>query len=85
MLKPLLPTCAAAAIIAVVAAQIDVAKLEQPVPWPSIHAPWYGYLLWTVAAAGDYGKRADTTIVETRVESKAGCGANIKASGQWCQ
>jgi hypothetical protein len=68
-----------------VAMQINPATLPAPVPWPSIHVPWYGYLFWTVAAAGGYGKTADTAMVPVKVESSrrstlrsASCTANIK-------
>jgi hypothetical protein len=58
--------------------QIDTSKLEAPVPWPSIHAPWYGYLFWTVAAAGKYNSKSDATFVQTKVENKGNCNANMK-------
>jgi hypothetical protein len=58
--------------------QIDTSKLEAPVPWPSIHAPWYGYLFWIIAAAGNYNKAADATFVQTKVENKGNCNANMK-------
>jgi hypothetical protein len=58
--------------------QVDTSKLEQPVPWPSVHAPWYGYLFWTVASAGNYSSNSDATFVQTKVESKGNCNANMK-------
>lgn len=47
-------------------------------PWPSVHAPWYGYLFWTIAAAGKYNSKSDATFVNTKVEDKGKCGANMK-------
>lgn len=51
---------------------------EGPVPYPSIHAPWYGYLLWTVAATGGIGRAADATFVPATIDNKGKCGANMK-------
>jgi hypothetical protein len=58
--------------------QIDANKLQPPAPWPSVHAPWYGYLFWTVAAAGKYNSKSDATFVQTKVEDKGKCSANMK-------
>ncbi|WIA29580.1 hypothetical protein OEZ86_012072 [Tetradesmus obliquus] len=67
------------------ALQINPAALPAPVPWPSIHVPWYGYLFWTMAAAGAYGKTADTSFVPVTRDSgrrvqpaSSNCTANIK-------
>lgn len=60
------------------ALRVDASKLEKPVPWPSVHAPWYGYLFWTIAAAGKYNSKSDATFVNTKVEDKGKCGANMK-------
>jgi hypothetical protein len=51
---------------------------EEPYPYPSVHAPWYGYLFWTIATAGGYGKAVDTTFVGANVERWDKCAANIK-------
>lgn len=59
----------------------DVKPGEAPVPWPSVHAPWYGYLLFTVATAGQLGKRADTTFVPAAIDNRGKCGANVKVWG----
>jgi hypothetical protein len=37
-------------------------------PYPSVHAPWYGYLFWMTATAGGYNKNADTQFVAAWVE-----------------
>lgn len=49
-----------------------------PLPWPSVHAPWYGYLFWTLMSAGSYGKDADTNFVAANVDRWDNCTANIK-------
>ncbi|KAI8474854.1 MAG: hypothetical protein J3K34DRAFT_406796 [Monoraphidium minutum] len=50
------------------------------VPYPSVHAPWYGYLLFRFATAGPAGGFSDTTLV--RVDTnRAGCNANVKVWG----
>lgn len=51
---------------------------QDPWPYPSVHAPWYGYLFWTLASAGGYGKAADTSFVAANVERWDKCAANIK-------
>jgi hypothetical protein len=51
---------------------------EEPYPYPSVHAPWYGYLFWTIATAGGYGKAVDTSFVAANVERWDKCAANIK-------
>jgi hypothetical protein len=43
-----------------------------------VHAPWYGYLFWTMATAGGYGKAVDTNFVAANVERWDKCAANIK-------
>jgi hypothetical protein len=49
-------------------------------PYPSVHAPWYGYLLFRTATAGLGGGFSDTTLVN--VNTNAGsCGANVKVWG----
>jgi hypothetical protein len=74
--------------------QIDPATLPAPVPWPSIHVPWYGYLFWTVAAFGGYCRTADASFVPVKIGStasrsttsrSASCAANIKVrtSAAW--
>lgn len=71
--------------------QINPAALPAPVPWPSIHVPWYGYLFWTMAAAGAYGKTADTSFVPVTRDSgrrvqpaSSNCTANIKVRLDVC-
>jgi hypothetical protein len=38
------------------------------VPYPSVHAPWYGYLFWVVASAGGYTRNADTQFVAAYID-----------------
>jgi len=46
-------------------------------PYPSVHAPWYSYLLFREATAGSSGGFSDTKI--TKVDTYAGdCQANMK-------
>lgn len=40
-------------------------------PYPSVHAPWYGYLFWVLASAGGYGKAADTQFTSAWIERPA--------------
>lgn len=54
---------------------------EEPYPYPSVHAPWYGYLFWTIATAGGYGKAVDTSFVAANIEHWDKCAANIKVRG----
>jgi hypothetical protein len=58
--------------------QLQAANLPTPVAWPSIHAPWYAYLAWTILAHGDYKKLADTTFVGAKVDNMQFCKANMK-------
>eukprot|EP00882_Tetradesmus_deserticola_P012264 GHRQ01012998.1.p1 GENE.GHRQ01012998.1~~GHRQ01012998.1.p1 ORF type:complete len:237 (+),score=52.89 GHRQ01012998.1:871-1581(+) len=60
------------------AMRVDISKLQRPVPYPSVHAPWYGYLFWTVATAGNYNSNVDVTLVQAKVEHKGKCSANMK-------
>eukprot|EP00775_Hariotina_reticulata_P002235 gene2235-2547_t len=53
----------------------------KPVAWPSVHAPWYAYLFYIIATAGDYNKPADTTFVDNAWEGNGGCTANMKLWG----
>ncbi len=46
-------------------------------PYPSVHAPWYGYLLFRAATAGVDGGFSDTTTLWTPT-SPGACSANIK-------
>eukprot|EP00775_Hariotina_reticulata_P014710 gene14710-14875_t len=55
-----------------------VPKGQPPMPYPSVHAPWWGYLFWISASAGDYGKSADTVFVPASIEKWDACTANIK-------
>lgn len=41
------------------------------VPYPSIHAPWYGYLFWVYSTAGGYNKNSDTQFVSAWVEKSS--------------
>ena len=46
-------------------------------PYPSVHAPWFGYLFFMEASAGDWWRNSDTAFVSTW--AKAGnCKANAK-------
>ncbi|WIA22326.1 hypothetical protein OEZ85_004640 [Tetradesmus obliquus] len=56
----------------------NVRPKEPPLPYPSVHAPWYGYLFWTIAAAGDYGRHADANFVPVWVQNRGRCSANMK-------
>ncbi|GBF97376.1 hypothetical protein Rsub_11023 [Raphidocelis subcapitata] len=49
-------------------------------PYPSVHAPWYGYLLFRHATAGAAGGYSDATLVSTTTRP-GGCRANIKVWG----
>lgn len=40
-------------------------------PYPSVHAPWYGYLFWVMASAGGYSRNADTQFTAAWIEKKA--------------
>jgi hypothetical protein len=40
-------------------------------PYPSVHAPWFGYLFWVSASAGGYNKGADTQFTAAWIEKKA--------------
>lgn len=51
---------------------------KPPLPWPSVHAPWYGYLFWTAVTAGGFGRDADSTFVAANVDRWENCTANIK-------
>lgn len=56
----------------------QVRPKEPPLPYPSIHAPWYGYLFWTIAAAGDYQQHTDANFVPAKINNRGKCGANLK-------
>lgn len=58
--------------------QVDPAILPEPVPYPSIHAPWYGYLFWITAAHGGYGTHANTVFLPAVIGDTEDCSANIK-------
>jgi len=49
-------------------------------PYPSVHAPWYGYLLFRAATAGLDGGYSDATMVYSPTNPGA-CSANIKVWG----
>lgn len=46
-------------------------------PWPSVHAPWFGYLLYVAATAGNHKKQADTTMLNITT-NQGSCTANMK-------
>jgi hypothetical protein len=49
-------------------------------PYPSVHAPWYGYLLFRLATAGASNGFSDATIVSSGGRG-GGCQANVKVWG----
>lgn len=49
-------------------------------PYPSVHAPWYAYLLFRAATAGVDGGFSDTYIVESKMKYNK-CKANLKVYG----
>jgi len=46
-------------------------------PYPSVHAPWFGYLFFMEATAGNWWEDSDTAFVTTRAQSGT-CKANAK-------
>jgi hypothetical protein len=58
----------------------QVPQGQPPLAWPSVHAPWYGYLFWTLMTAGAYGRDADSSFVASNVDRWENCTANIKVS-----
>jgi len=48
-------------------------------PYPSVHAPWYGYLFWVYATAGGYNKNADTQFVTAYVDKQSPSGSPAPA------
>lgn len=60
--------------------QPQVPPGRAPLPWPSVHAPWYAYLMWTTAVAGGYGQAVDATLVAASFDKLDTCTANLKVS-----
>jgi hypothetical protein len=50
------------------------------VPYPSVHAPWFGYLLFVDATAGDKDSKVDTTFVQV-TSNQGTCKGNVKVWG----
>ena len=49
-------------------------------PYPSVHAPWFGYLLFVDATAGDKDSKVDTTFVKATF-NQGTCKGNVKVWG----